>query len=128
LDPIFKATGQSSGGQTTLLPSTPAGWVIFLLSFLCGFFAFTFTQWGFARKAQASVLVPCYNSLYVVFPIIIQMIALPGFITTGYTFVGVIMIVIGIVLMQIFKKATNPHGSPTVGDSPVENAIEPVPK
>jgi drug/metabolite transporter (DMT)-like permease len=121
LDPIFKGMGQSFGGQAGLFPTTPGGWGVFLFSFLCGSFAFIFTQWGFARKAQASVLVPCYNSLYVLFPIIIQIIALPGFITTGYTFLGVGLIVIGIILMQIFKKSTNPHGSAQTTITPNEN-------
>jgi len=122
LDPIFKGMGQSLGGQAGLFPTTTEGWFVFLFSFLCGSGAFIFTQWGFARKAQASVLVPCYNTLYVVYPIIIQIIALPGFITTGYTLLGIVLIVIGIVLMQIFKKSTNPHAHSNTTETLQDNS------
>jgi drug/metabolite transporter (DMT)-like permease len=103
-DPIFKSMGQTLGGTVGLFPSTGMGWFIFICSFAFGICAFGFTQWGFAKKAKASTLVPAYNSLYVIFPIIVLYIALPGFQITYVTIIGLILVVIGIVLMQAFKK------------------------
>ena len=107
-DPILKAIGQNLGGTAGFLPSTPAGWWIFVISFLFGIIGFGFTQWGFAKDARASTLVPAYNSIYVVLPIAIMALALPGFEITSYTILGMAFVVVGIVLMQAFKKK-QPH-------------------
>ena len=104
LDPVFKGIGQKGG-----LPANFLGWFIFLLSFGIGTIAFMVTQWGFARKANASTLVPSYNSLYVVVPILIQAWALPGFGLTWLTWVGMVITIIGIVLMQAFKQPKAGH-------------------
>jgi hypothetical protein len=111
LDPVLKAIGQSEGGsEGGFLPSTPVGWLIFLISFIAGTAAFILTQWGFAKKAPASVLVPCYNSLYVILPILLYALALPGFAVTPITIIGVALTIVGIVLMQAFKRTTPvPH-------------------
>ncbi len=103
-DPFFKALGQQLGGTTGLLPSTPEGWSFFIPSFLVAVGSFVFTQWGFARKARASVLVPTYNSIYVILPIVIQLVAWPGFGLFWSTYLGLGLVIVGIVLMQAFKR------------------------
>ncbi len=98
LDPVLKGIGQNyqeAGG----LPVDFIGWVIFLLSFLLGFLAFILTQWGFARKADASSLIPAFNSTFVVVPIIIQILALPGFDLHWITIGGLVVTVLGITIM-----------------------------
>ncbi len=108
LDPILKGIGQQLGGFSGFLPSTPEGWIAFLPSFVVSSLAFWVTQWGFARKAQASVLVPCYNSCYIVLPIILNVIAWPGFGLFWSTYAGLGLVIVGIVLMQAFKKPITP--------------------
>ncbi|MHA1821799.1 MAG: hypothetical protein ACTSU2_05260 [Promethearchaeota archaeon] len=105
-DPILKGLGQAYGVETSgFFPKSPIGWFIFIFSFLFGFFGFFFTQWGFARKSNASVLVPSYNSLYVAFPIIIYALVLPGFTIYPTTIVALILIIIGIVMIQMDIKS-----------------------
>jgi hypothetical protein len=103
IDPVLKAVGQTQG-QTSFLPSTPIGWFLFVASFLFATTSFLVTQWGFARKAKASVLVPCYNTLYLINPILIQAVTLPNFMISGLTFVGIAVTATGIFLMQVFRK------------------------
>ena len=105
LDPVLKAFGQDNA----LLPSDLIGWLIFGISFLAGSAGFLITQWGFAKRAQASVLVPAYNSLYVVLPILVFGITLPGFTITYITIISLAMIVAGMVLMKAFTEEEPPH-------------------
>ncbi len=107
LDSFLKAIGQQYG-ETGFLPSTPEGWFAFLPSFIVAMVAFWVTQWGFTRKARASVLVPSYNSCYIVLPIIISLFAWPGFGLFWSTYVGLILVIVGIVLMQAFKQPASP--------------------
>ncbi len=77
-DPVFKELGLTFGGGNELLPIHSIGWIIYFASFIIGFLGLVFTQWGFARKAKASVLVPVYNSVYVTLPIFIQILTFPN--------------------------------------------------
>ncbi len=121
LDPILKGIGQQIGGFSGFLPSTPEGWIAFLPSFIVSTLAFWVTQWGFARKARASVLVPCYNSCYIVLPIILNLVAWPGFGLFWSTYVGLILVLVGIILMQAFKKSNTPHLADTSKNKPDES-------
>jgi drug/metabolite transporter (DMT)-like permease len=107
LDPFFKGMGQTLGTSPGFFPSSIDGWFIYLGSFLFGTVAFLLTQWGFARKSPASVLVPCYNSFYVIIPIMLYGVALPGYNVTPITIIGMILTVVGIILMQGFKKSNS---------------------
>ncbi|MFX1506667.1 MAG: hypothetical protein ACFFDC_11240 [Promethearchaeota archaeon] len=102
-DPIFKELGLTYGGGSEVAPIHTFGWVLYAISFLIGFIALLFTQWGFARKAKASVLVPVYNSVYVTLPIFLQLFTIPGYIPSLITVFGVAVTIIGITLMQYFK-------------------------
>ncbi|MEM7180559.1 MAG: hypothetical protein AAF518_06580 [Spirochaetota bacterium] len=100
LDPIYKAIGQNLGGRAGYFPSTIEGWLVFLASFLFGFVSLTMTQWGFALKARASVLIPIHNSVLVTLPICIQVIALPGYKVTYITLIGLVLTIAGILSMN----------------------------
>ncbi len=76
---------------------------IFLLSFLSGGFAFLITQWGFAKKAKASKLVPSYNSLYILLPVFLEALIIEGTIITPLQLIFTFIIIIGIILMNILK-------------------------
>jgi len=106
LDPIFKGIGQNLG-SAGFFPSSGMGWLIFSISFIFATAAFTVAQWGFYKKAQTSVLIPSFNSMYVTMPIIIQGFALPDFKITYITGAGLILVVTGIFLMQVFKEEVN---------------------
>jgi drug/metabolite transporter (DMT)-like permease len=99
-DILYKLLGQSTGGQTSILPVDVIGWIIFLSSFGIGTVAFLMTQWGFARKAPASVLVPAYDSMYVLIPLLYQVLLLQGYAIWPSTIVGTAMIIIGVILMN----------------------------
>jgi hypothetical protein len=104
LDQVFKELGVIYGGGLGGLPIHPFGWVLYLSSFAIGFLALLFTQWGFARKANASVLVPVYNTMYVTLPIFLQILTFPGYFPSWITIFGILITITGIMLMQIFKK------------------------
>ncbi|MHA1340031.1 MAG: hypothetical protein ACTSRZ_09435 [Promethearchaeota archaeon] len=110
LDPFFKSMGQTYGVEEAgLLPdfSNPYAVIVWIASFGLGTAGFLITQWGFAKKTDASILVPTYNSIYIVLPVIVYLFAYPGeyqiFITT---ILGFALIIIGIILMQAFRKST----------------------
>ncbi len=77
--------------------------IIFLLSFLVGFLAFFFTQIGFAKGADASKLIPMYNSFYILMPILFELVIVVGATISLIQIVAILIIIIGIFLMNIFK-------------------------
>jgi drug/metabolite transporter (DMT)-like permease len=77
---------------------------IFLFSFLSGFFAMILTQIGFAKGADASRLVPMYNSLYIAAPVVFELIIVQGAIVSIGIILSIIIIIVGVFLMNIFKK------------------------
>jgi hypothetical protein len=108
LDPILKAIGQNASGTATLFPAAAWGWIPFGLSFLLGTSAFITVQIAFLRGARASVFVPFQSSLYVLVPVVVQLIALPGYVATPILVGGIACIVVGIVLMQVKRDASVP--------------------
>ncbi len=100
LDPVLKGIGQNLGGAGRYLPRQSLGWIIFLLSFVFSTLSFVVSQWVFSRGVRASVFVPSQNFGYIVTPIYIQAVSLPGFHLTGWTVSGLVVIVLGIVTMQ----------------------------
>ena len=100
LDPILKGIGQNLGQGERFLPSRSLGWIIFLVSFIFATLSFVASQWIFSRGARVSVLVPSQNFAYIVFPIILQAVALPGFNVSGLTVLGLFITILGIVVMQ----------------------------
>ncbi|MFX1329808.1 MAG: hypothetical protein ACFE91_16890, partial [Promethearchaeota archaeon] len=77
---------------------------IFLFSFLAGFFAMILTQIGFAKGADASRLVPMYNSLYIAAPVAFELIIVEGATISVGIILSILIIIIGVFLMNIFKK------------------------
>jgi drug/metabolite transporter (DMT)-like permease len=77
---------------------------IFLFSFLAGFFALIITQIGFAKGADASRLVPMYNSLYISAPVLFEFLIVEGASISLGIILSIIVIISGVFLMNIFKK------------------------
>jgi len=105
LDPVFKGAGQNFGAKGGFVPSTPEGWVIFLISFIFATAAFTVVQFAFMKKARASILVPVFSGVYISLPILIQLLSLPGFSVTAFTVSGLVFVVGGIIMMQSVGKS-----------------------
>ena len=122
MDVLFKGMGQNRSSDGNIFPTDAMGWVIYLASFGVGTMAMLITQWGFAKKADASVLVPTYNTMYIVLPMIMQLIALPGFTISALSWLGIIMIVFGIIFMQAHKSRKEQDGSIKVVENTEENA------
>jgi drug/metabolite transporter (DMT)-like permease len=80
---------------------------IFLFSFLAGFGALILTQIGFAKGADASRLVPMYNSLYISAPVLFELLIVEGARVSLGIILSIIIIIIGVFLMNIFKKKDN---------------------
>ncbi len=80
---------------------------IFLFSFLAGFFGLILTQIGFAKGADASRLVPMYNSLYIVAPVLFELLIINGATLSIEIIFSIIIIIIGVFMMNIFKKTEN---------------------
>jgi len=107
MDNVFKRMGLSSSNfikafvgvfRLELLS------IIFIISFFLGLLALTLTQIGFAKGADASRLVPMYNSLYIVAPAIFELIIIEGATISIGIILSIIIIIIGVFLMNIFKK------------------------
>lgn len=107
MDNVFKRMGLSSSNfleafagvfRLELLS------VIFVISFFLGLLAFLLTQIGFAKGAEASKLVPMYNSLYIISPIIFELIIIEGSRTSLSIIISIMIIITGVFLMNIFKK------------------------
>lgn len=77
---------------------------IFLFSFLAGLFAMILTQIGFAKGADASKLVPMYNSLYIAAPVLFELLIVEGATISIGIIISIIVIIIGVFMMNIFKK------------------------
>lgn len=101
LDPVLKGIGQTLGGGERYLPRLSWGWVIFLLSFLFATLSFVASQWIFRRGVRASVLIPSQNFSYIVYPLFLQAVALPGFRLTAVTLSGLLITFLGFVIMHI---------------------------
>jgi drug/metabolite transporter (DMT)-like permease len=101
IDNVFKRIGLKAGFSEIFNLGT---FPIFMISFLIGFFAFLITQFGFAKGADASKLVPMYNSLYIVSPIIFELIIIEGAIISIGITISIMIIIIGVFFMNIFKK------------------------
>jgi len=80
---------------------------IFLFSFLAGFFGMILTQIGFAKGADASRLVPMYNSLYIVAPVLFELLIINGATLSIGIIFSIIVIIVGVFMMNIFKKTEN---------------------
>jgi drug/metabolite transporter (DMT)-like permease len=119
LDPFFKGVGQNYGGRPGFLPSNPLGSVLFISSFVIGFLAFLVTQFGFAKKARASLLVPAYNAAFIGLPILWQLLLLPGYRLSWLTAAGTALVLAGVAGMQVFKAGKGPalERSPQPGSS-----------
>jgi drug/metabolite transporter (DMT)-like permease len=101
LDAVYKNIAQNLSGTPTLLPQSGLAWVFFVISFIIAGLAFIFTQWGFARQARASILVPAYNCMYILVPMIFQLILIPEFVLFLSSYIGIGLVLIGIWLMQV---------------------------
>ena len=100
IDPVLKSIGQTAGGAASILPAVSWGWIPFVLSFPLGIGAFFLSQYAFYRGATASDTVSAHSSLYVLLPVVVQIVALPGYRVTPVLIIGIAAIVTGIGLMQ----------------------------
>jgi len=110
LDPVLKAIGQYADGTARLLPGTALGWIPFVLSLVVGLLAFLVGQYAFFHGAAANDLVPGHSTAFVLVPVVVQLIALPGYRFSLWLGVGIFAIVSGIVLIQFRNE--NPKESP----------------
>ena len=76
---------------------------LFLFSFLAGFFALILTQIGFAKGADASKLVPMYNSLYIAGPVLFELLIVQSATVSIDIIFSIIVIIIGVFMMNIFN-------------------------
>jgi len=110
LDPFFKSMGQTYGVENAgIFPDfrNPYNVIVWIASFGIGTMGFVITQWGFAKKTDATILVPTYNSVYIILPVIIYLFAYPGeYRIFSSTIIGFTLIIAGIIMMQIFRKTT----------------------
>lgn len=106
MDLIFKRIGLKAGFTEIFNPETLP---ILLLSFIVGFSAFFITQWGFSKGADASKLVPMFNSFYILIPIFFELIIIEGMTISLPKILSIAVIVIGIFLMNMFKDPSSLH-------------------
>ena len=104
LDPFLKGVGQTAGGGGPFTPGSAGGWAVLASSFVIGWLAWLVTQWGFYRRAQASVLVPAYNCSYIGVPVLLQALLLPGYALTWTTWLGLGLIMAGFACLRGFGR------------------------
>ncbi len=78
VDSLLKGIAQSDSGVSAFLPSTLAGMAIFALSFVGAAMAFGMTQWAHARGAPPSATIAGYDAAYMLTPLLLISLALPG--------------------------------------------------
>ena len=103
IDNVFKRIGLKAGFSEIFNLST---FPIFMLSFVIGLSALIITQFGFAKGANASKLVPISNSFYIITPIYFELIIILGASISIFKILAIIIIIGGILLMDIYKKDT----------------------
>jgi len=113
LDPVLKGIGQQFGGIVGLLPQNPEGRLPFVLSFFFGSGAFFTVQWGFHRRADASVIAPFHAALYVLMPQLVQLLAMPGYSLTHLRLAGMLVTTGGVFLAAAPRRRAG-------GTAPVE--------
>lgn len=101
IDNVFKRIGLKTGFTEIFSLGT---FPILMISFILGFLAFFFTQYGFAKGAEASKLVPIYNSFYILTPIYFEIIINAIWWVNPLKLVLIIPIIAGLFLMKIFKE------------------------
>ncbi|MBA7636748.1 hypothetical protein ES703_44376 [subsurface metagenome] len=107
MDNVFKRMGLSSSNFLEVFAGVfrlEILSIIFVISFFLGLLALTLTQIGFAKGAEASKLVPMYNSLYITGPVIFELIIIEGATVSIGIILSIIVIILGVFLMNIFKK------------------------
>ncbi|MCK4480084.1 MAG: hypothetical protein KAV01_06125 [Candidatus Lokiarchaeota archaeon] len=107
MDNVFKRMGLSSSNFLEAFAGVfrlEILSIIFVISFFLGLLALTLTQIGFAKGAEASKLVPMYNSLYITGPVIFELIIIEGATVSIGIILSIIVIIGGVFLMNIFKK------------------------
>jgi drug/metabolite transporter (DMT)-like permease len=101
IDNVFKRIGLKTGFIEIFNLGT---FPILIISFIIGFLAFFFTQYGFAKGAEASKLVPIYNSFYILTPIYFEIIINAIWWVNPLKLVLIIPIIAGLFLMRLFKE------------------------
>lgn len=76
---------------------------------MIGFLAFLVTQFGFARKVRASLLVPTDNAAFIGLPVVWQAFLLPNYRITQMTVAGLLLILSGGVAIQALKDRPAAH-------------------
>ena len=106
-DPIFKGIGQNLNHNPGIFPGSSLGWTIFLLSLVFTTTAFWIMQWGFSKNVRAALLIPMHNSIFIGLPILIQLVALPGYKITFITVLGMLLILVGNLIMKLDEAKMN---------------------
>jgi len=106
-DPIFKGIGQNLNHNSGFFPASSLGWIIFLFSLIFTTAAFWITQWGFSKNVHAALLIPIHNSMYIGFPILVQLVALPGYKIGFMSIAGLVFIMAGNLIMKIDEAKMN---------------------
>jgi drug/metabolite transporter (DMT)-like permease len=100
LDNALKRIGLQKGidnvGNGQTLP-------FFVLSFVAGASALIMCQVAFVKKAEASKLVPAYNSVYVAFPIVLELVIFETYYVSVWKVVALAFIVAGMLLTNGFN-------------------------
>ena len=90
------------GGVEYFLQSIlTVGGFLFVIALVLGLTATGFTQYGLTR-GKASILVPAFNSCYIVIPVICEYLVFYTLLNLAQI-IGIVMILGGIVLMTAFK-------------------------
>jgi hypothetical protein len=101
MDPILKRIALADGFLGMDDGTTVA---VFALSFAFGFSAFLVTQVAFKKGAEASKVVPSFNSLLIAFPVFVEAVLYGIETLTSLKIMGLVIIIAGIVLTCTSKE------------------------
>jgi drug/metabolite transporter (DMT)-like permease len=100
LDNVFKRIGLKEGIANIINVQTLP---LFVISFIMALTAFALCQIAFAKGAEASKLVPIYNSFYIAIPVIVELFIYEGTFLSVEKIFALSLIIVGVFFMQSFK-------------------------
>ncbi|MFW6234489.1 MAG: hypothetical protein ACOC4I_03830, partial [Spirochaetota bacterium] len=99
LDAVLKGMAQRSGGTALLVPSDSTALVVLIGSFGVAAMAFVFIQWSYIRHCRASMMGIAYDLSFVVVPVLVFALAVPGYRISVRTAGGLSLLLLGVLVL-----------------------------
>lgn len=99
LDAVLKGIAQRSGGTALLVPSDTAALLVLIGSFGIAAMAFVFIQWSYIRHCRASMMGIAYDLSFVMVPVLVFALSVPGYRVNVWTVGGLGILFLGVLVL-----------------------------